>query len=256
MNYSNTNNSNANDALALLVQRSYLWVTMLAALCLSGCGITANGWNSEGVQLYKAGHFPEAIQRFQYALGTDDNNADAYYNLAVTYHQMGLKSNDQGFLKESEALYNRCLDFDENHTDSHRGLAVLLAQTARKDKAVSLLNNWSQDKPHLSAPRVELARLHQELGDTPAARLHLEKACTIDKNDARAWKALAALNESEGRTEVALAQYQRSYLLDNQQSQLPTRIASLNQQIRTGVTSPNGNSDTRVADDKLSRGRY
>ena len=77
MNYSNTNNSNANDALALLVQRSYLWVTMLASLCLSGCGITANGWNSEGVQLYKSGHFPEAIQRFQYALGTDDNNADA-----------------------------------------------------------------------------------------------------------------------------------------------------------------------------------
>lgn len=256
MDYYDTNSSNAKNALTMIVQRSYLWATILAALCLSGCGITANGWNSEGVQLYEAGHFPEAIERFQYALGTEENNADAYYNLAVSYHQMGLKSKDQGFLKESEALYNRCLDFDENHTDSHRGLAVLLAQTDRKDRAISLLNNWTQDKPHLSAPRVELARLHQELGDTQAARLHLEKACTIDKNDARAWKALAALNESEGRTEVALAQYQRSYLLDNQQSQLPTRIASLNQQIRAGVPSPNGNSDTRVADEDLSRGRY
>ena len=82
---------------------------MLPAVTLCGCGITANGWNTEGVKLYEAGHLTQAIERFQYALGTNDQNSDAYYNLAVTYHQMGLQSKDQGFLKESEALYNRCL---------------------------------------------------------------------------------------------------------------------------------------------------
>ena len=249
-------NTNSKKIPWSIVNRTCLLVLAAFTLSISGCGITANGWNSEGVKLYEAGHYPQAIERFQYALGTDERNSDAYYNLAVTYHQMGLKTNDQGFLKESEALYNRCLDFDADHTDCHRGLAVLLAQTDRNDKAVALLNNWSQDKPHMSAPQVELARIHQELGDTQTARLHLEKACSIDKNDARAWKALAALNESEGRTEVALAQYQRSYLLDNQQPQLPTRIASLNQQVRTGFSSPAGDANTRVADENLSRGRY
>ncbi len=236
--------------------RCCLWAIIAFSLYLSGCGLTANSWNAEGVKLYETGHFTDAIERFQYALGTDEENSDAYYNLAVTYHQMGLQSKDQGFLKESEALYNRCLDFDGNHVDCHRGLAVLLAQTDRKDKAVALLTNWSQDRPYLADPHVELARLAQEYGDQQAARLHLEKACSIDKNDARAWKALAALNEAEGQTEVALAQYQRSYLLDNQQTQLPTRIASLNQQVRTGVANSGGAPATRVADENLSRGRY
>ncbi|MBA60932.1 MAG: hypothetical protein CMJ76_01070 [Planctomycetaceae bacterium] len=247
---------NSTKLFTIITNRSILWVFIALSLLQTGCGITANGWNAEGVKLYETGHFPEAIERFQYALGTDEQNADAYYNMAVTYHQMGLKSNDQGFLTESEALYNRCLDFDGDHTDCHRGLAVLLAHTDRKDKALSLLNNWAQDKPHLSAAKVELARLHQELGDIQTARIQLEKACSIDRNDARAWKALAALNESEGRTEIALAQYQRSYLLDNQQTQLPGRIASLNQQIRTGVSSPNVNTNPRVANQNISRGRY
>lgn len=253
MNYAGTI---SRKSFTVVMHRLLLWAMITVLPLLTGCGITANGWNTEGVKLYEAGHFPEAIERFQYALGTDGQNADAYYNLAVTYHQMGLRSNDQGFLTESEALYNRCLDFDGDHTDCHRGLAVLLAQTDRQDKAVALLNNWAQDKPHMSAPRVELARLHQEWGDTQTARLQLEKACSIDKNDARAWKALAALNESEGRTEIALAQYQRSYLLDNQQAQLPSRIASLNQQVRTGLNPPNSNANSRVADQNLSRGRY
>ena len=113
-----------------------------------------------------------------------------------------------------------------------------------------------RDSPYLADPHVELARIAQEYGDQQAARLHLEKACSIDKNDARAWKALAALNEAEGQTEVALAQYQRSYLLDNQQTQLPTRIASLNQQVRTGMANSGGAPATRVADENLSRGRY
>ena len=238
------------------IEQFWIWLVMLPAVTLCGCGITANGWNAEGVKLYEAGHLTQAIERFQYALGTNDQNSDAYYNLAVTYHQMGLQSKDQGFLKESEALYNRCLDFEANHTDCHRGLAVLLAQTDRQEKAVSLLTKWSQDQPHLANPQIELARLSQERGDKDAARLHLEKACSSDKNSARAWKALAALNESEGKTEVALAQYQRSYLLDNQQSQLPTRIASLNQQVRTANDPLSTGSNTRIADENISRGRY
>ncbi len=246
------------NSLTVTTLRLWMLFMVTASLILSGCGHNpASRWNSEGVKLFGSGQFTKAIERFQYALGTDQKNADAYYNLAATYHQMGLNSNDQGFLKESEALYNRCLDFDSDHTDCHRGLAVLLVQTDRKEKAFTLLNNWVQDKPHLSAPRVELARIYGEFGDDQAARVHLEKACAIDKNDARAWKALAALNESEGHKEVALAQYQRSHLLDNQQSQLSTRIASLKQQIRTARANPTTNpGNVNVADEELSRGRY
>ena len=69
------------------IEQFWIWLVMLPAVTLCGCGITANGWNAEGVKLYEAGHLTQAIERFQYALGTNDQNSDAYYNLAVTYHQ-------------------------------------------------------------------------------------------------------------------------------------------------------------------------
>ena len=226
---------------------------LLLILCSTGCGLTANSWNAQGVGLYQSGNYSAAIERFQYALGTDETNADAYYNLAATYHHMGTTSNDRGFLQESEALYNRCLDLDADHSDCHRGLAVLLTQTNRKQDAFRFLSNWVSDRPHLADPQVELARLYQESGDLQSARRHLEQACSTDRNHPRAWKALAALNDSQGQTELALAQYQRSYLLDNQQTELATRIASLNQQLRNS-DSPSGT--TRMANENMSRGRY
>jgi tetratricopeptide (TPR) repeat protein len=166
---------------------------------------------------------------------------------------MGTKSLDSGFLQESEVLYNRCLDLDTDHSDCHRGLAVLLTQTNRKQEAFDLLVNWGKDRPHLADPEVELARLYQEAGDVQATRKHLEQACSIDRNHPRAWKALAALNDSQGNTELALAQYQRSYILDNHQTELATRITSLNQQLRNSSTE---SANTRMANENVSRGRY
>ena len=229
-------------------------ILFLSSLSLHmGCGLTANGWNEQGVELFQTGNYPAAIERFQYALGTDETNADAYYNLASVYHRMGTKNRDSGFLQESEALYNRCLDLDTDHSDCHRGLAVLLTQTNRKQEAFDLLVNWGKDRPHLADPAVELARLYQESGDAQAAKKHLEQACSIDRNHPRAWKALAALNDSQGNTELALAQYQRSYILDNHQTELATRIASLNQQLRNSSTEA---ANTRMANENVSRGRY
>ena len=167
--------------------------TILFLLSISlqiGCGLTANGWNEQGVELFQTGNYPAAIERFQYALGTDETNADAYYNLASVYHRMGTKNRDSGFLQESEALYNRCLDLDTDHSDCHRGLAVLLTQTDRQQAAFDLLANWGKDRPHLADPKVELARLFQESGDSPSARKHLEQACSIDRNHPRAWESV------------------------------------------------------------------
>ena len=67
---------NSTKLFTIITNRSILWVFIALSLLQTGCGITANGWNAEGVKLYETGHFPEAIERFQYALGTDEQNAD------------------------------------------------------------------------------------------------------------------------------------------------------------------------------------
>ena len=45
-------------------------------------------------------------------------------------------------LNQAEALYNQCLDHSPNHVECHRGLAVLLIDTGRPDRAFALMKNW------------------------------------------------------------------------------------------------------------------
>ena len=114
----------------------------LGLLGVTGCGVATQGQNASGVQLYQQAQYESAAQYFQQALTTDPNNADAYYNLASTYRQLGLREKDSSKLSQAEMLYNQCLDRNENHVDCRRALAVLLVETGRQDKAFTMLNNW------------------------------------------------------------------------------------------------------------------
>jgi len=201
-------------------------------LCaMSGCNIVANGKNAEGVSALEKGNTQLALQRFQEALDNDPKNADASYNLACVYHQMGLAQNNQQMIRQAEDLYNRCLNFAPDHSECHRGLAVLLAKTGRSESAFTLLQRWGMRRPDLAAPRVELARLYEEFGDKESARQQLYEAVGIDVNDKRAWNALAALQEQSGELQQAMTNYQRSLAIDPWQGGVTTRVAVLQSKI-------------------------
>ncbi len=112
---------------------------LIALLSVSGCRWASMGQSSVGVQMYQQGRYPEALQQFQAAQRTDPSNPEAYYNLASTYHKMGVASKDAQMIEQAESLYNQCLDLQPNHVDCHRGLAVLLAESNRPDSAMTLL---------------------------------------------------------------------------------------------------------------------
>ena len=144
-----------------------LWVLLLTVA--TGCRWTSTGQNTVGVSLYQQGKYADALQQFQIAQQTDPSNPDAYYNLASTYHKLGAAYKDAKMIEQAESLYNQCLDLSPNHVDCHRALAVLLVETGRNDRGLALLKNWAARNPQLSDPRVELSRLHQELGQTKFA---------------------------------------------------------------------------------------
>lgn len=194
------------------------------------------------------------MQRFQQAVATDPKNADAYYNMAATVHRMGTARNDQELLSQAETLYNRCLDAEENHADCHRGLAVLLAETGRSDRAFNLLKNWAIRSPHVADARIELARLYEEFGKPDTAKVHLIEALKIDQHSARALNALGRLREQSGEYAQALANYQRSYTLNRFQPQVAERIAALNHTI-SGGASPTHPGGTRMVDSSSSTNR-
>ena len=164
----------------------------------SGCNMVATGQNMQGARLYEKGQYYPAMEKFQQAMASNPNDANAYYNLASTLHQLGMANKDPNMLKQAETLYNQCLDRNPNHADCHRALAVLLVQTDRTDRAFALLKNWAIRSPQNADARVELARLYEEFGDTKTAELQLQQALQLDQTNKRAWTAMAYLRESKG----------------------------------------------------------
>ena len=206
-------------------------ICLAAGLVFFGGCRSNMGQNGFGVSLFQQGRYSEALQQFELAKQADPSNPDVYYNLASTYHRLGVNAKDAKMIETSEALYNQCLDLSPNHVDCHRGLAVLLVDSGRSEKAFSLLKNWTQRTPNLSDSRVELARLHQEFNQTKASEQYLDEALAMDPRNAKAWAATGKLRESSGELMQAVQNYQQSLAINNSQPDLFQRISALNVRI-------------------------
>jgi tetratricopeptide (TPR) repeat protein len=213
----------------------------------TGCQLAASGQNATGARLYEQGQYSAALQQFQKVITTDPTNPDGYYNLAATNHRLGIQRQDAKLLTQAEALYNQCLDHDPNHIECHRGLAVLLVDTGRPDRAFALMKNWAAQSPQFAEPRIELARLYEEAKDGATALKYLEDAVQIDANNSRAWLALGRLREQAGDLNQALQNYQRSLAINNLQPMAAERIAALSQQISANLDATIANGQTQIA---------
>lgn len=200
-----------------------LFVTAFA----TGCRWTGVTQNASGVQLFQQGRYAEALHQFETAKQTDPGNPDTYYNLASTYHRMGVTQKDAKLTEQAESLYNQCLDLSPNHVACHRGLAVLLVETNRSDKAFKLLKNWKESSPTVSDARVELAKLHQEFNQSTVAQQLLDEALQQDPSNANAWAARGRLRESTGDLAQARQNYAQSLAINSLQPDVYQKLAAL-----------------------------
>jgi tetratricopeptide (TPR) repeat protein len=199
----------------------------------------AKSRNAEGVAFFLQGHPDVALQTFQSAQAQDPNNPNVYYNIGRVYHHKGMERGDKLMLEQAEGYYNKCLDFDRDgtHRDCYRALAVLLAETGRKESAFTLLGRWGAARPMLADPKIELARLHEEHQDYEVAKERLLEAVHIEPNNPRALAALGKVREQIARKLAgepqqrelaqALANYRRSLQIDRQQPDVQARVAVL-----------------------------
>ncbi len=230
-----------------LIIRCWTLLAIISLTASGGCRWASSGQNTMGVRLYQQGRYAEALQQFQVAQKTDPTNPDGYYNLASTYHKLGVTQKDQTLINQAEALYHQCLDLAPNHVDCHRGLAVLLVESNRPDRAFALLKNWSTQNPSLADARVELSRLHQEFGETKTAERYLDEALAMDPNHYRAWAARGQMREAAGDLNQALQNYQQSLAINNVQPELYQRVTKVNNLIaqRNLTNGPQANGWTR-----------
>ena len=222
-------------------------VLTLASVGLSvlvGCGsFTSQGLNSEGVRLFDQTHYSEALREFHQALEHDPSNADSYYNLAATYHRLGVLGGQAADLAQAERYYDLCLDRDPDHRECYRGKAVLLVQKNRSEEAFRLLQGWADRKATSPEPMIELARLYEEFGDRNRAKQQLADALRVDSTNARALAAMGRLREQDGDPVQALANYQQSLLANQFQPDVTSRVIALQSSVGGGyapVTSSDG----------------
>ena len=196
----------------------------------------AKGRNVDGVRYFQQGQYQAAQQRFQAALQANPRDADGYYNLAAVTHRTALQNRDSNLMAQAESLYNQCLDINADHVDCRRGLAVLLTETNRSDRAFVMLKNWAISSPRSADARIELARLYEEVGDPRSAEQHLTEALQLSVSNWRAHAALGRLKEQAGDYPQAVANYQRAVAINRAQPQVNERLVALQQ--KYGPASP------------------
>lgn len=229
---------------------SFVIGTVVATL--TGCQWASGSQNTQGAALYNQGQYTGAMEQFQKAIASNPQDPDGYYNLAATTHRLGNQRQDANLIRQSEALYNQCLDHDPDHVDCHRGLAVLLVDSGRPDRAFTLLKNWAAQNPASSEPRIELARLYEEAGESNTALKYLEDAVNQDANNPRAWLALARLRENGGDPVQALQNYQRALALGGgtlgtNATMATERVAALSRQLNAANDARLNAGGTRMA---------
>ncbi len=205
-----------------------LALTLALTLTAAGCGsVASQGLNAEGVRLFDQTRYPEAAEQFQRAIDRDPSNPDGYYNLAAAYHRMGLLNGRASDMTQAERYYYLCLDRDPEHRECYRGLSVLLVEQNRTEEAFRLLQSWADRRPNAPDPKIELARLYEEVGDRDRAKQQLADALQVDAANSRALAAMGRLREQDGDRAQALSNYQQSLAANRFQPDVATRVTSL-----------------------------
>ncbi|MDR1957715.1 MAG: tetratricopeptide repeat protein [Planctomycetaceae bacterium] len=204
---------------------------------MAGCQVmNAELHNTQGVKYLQEQKYDLALSEFEGARLQAPEAPNAYYNIASTYHQLGIKNHDTKMYSMAEQYYRLCLTKAPNHTPCHRGLAVLLVETARSEEAFALLRSWESRNSGNADPKIEMARLFQELGQKEEAAKYLKSAIAVNPNETRAYNALAMLQESNGDYENALENYKSSIASVPNQTEIVSKIAFLEN--RTGLANP------------------
>ena len=229
-------------------------MSLLAAACF---GCTASNNNTEGVKYFGQARYDLAVQSFEAARNADPNAADAYYNIAATYHLLGrtaLQTGQAALAQQhfdyADQNYRLCLTRNPNDADAYRGLAVLNMERQNFETAFTLLQNWVDANPLAAEPKIEHARLYQEYAALAQAQndvatvqkciqsamISLQSALTVEPNNARARRALGFLQEQTGDLIQAMSNYRLSLQANPNQQDLADRVAQLERTPGLGAT--------------------
>ncbi len=203
------------------------------------------GWNNLGIVLQEAGKFEESRVCLERVIALQPDWADAHNNLANTCRRLGR-------LDLAEPHYRQALALNPEYAEAHSNLAFLLSTQGRYDAAAAEAQCAIELSPglvdaYLNLAEVEASRHHYEAAlraldmlrafapQHPAALVAYAKtlrqlernadalgfareAVALAPHSAEAHQTLAAVLQSLGQTDEALAEFERA-------AQLPGSVA-------------------------------
>lgn len=127
---------------------------------------SADGWYAIGAELEDADP-AQAREAYQRALALDPDHADAHVNLGCLEHEAGR-------LAAAEQHYRAALAARPADPTASFDLGVVLEDLGRLGEARAAYERALRVEPDCADAHYNLARLHDRLGDTPAAVHHLQ----------------------------------------------------------------------------------
>ena len=190
-------------------------------LITAGCNSTS-GWvmNRSGMKQYQRGNFAQARYNFARAIADNPHNADYRHNLAMSLQKQG----DAG---AAETILRHNLTLNAMHQPTYHSLAQILSTGGRTSEAQELLAGWEATQPYVPESHLEMAWLQREMGNTAGAEEALQSALKADPTHPTALAHLGQLYQQTGRSDLAVAYYQRSLTSKWDQPEVQSRLTTL-----------------------------
>ncbi len=179
-----------------------LGVAATAVLLVAACGDDQSDAeraeeNAEvlqaGLDAHVAGDLDEAEDRYREVIDDDDQNAFAYYNLALV-EQTTDRADD------AEEHYRQALAIDPRFTSALFNLAILRTSAGAVDEARSLYEQLLAIDPGNAGAHLNLGFLLMEAGQQEEAQAQFDAATAIDPSLAERIAGVEGTAPSEGET--------------------------------------------------------
>jgi tetratricopeptide (TPR) repeat protein len=206
-----------------------LLMMVIGAKAFSQTNVDAKSLVEQGVTLNDSGKYDEAIAKYNLAIKTDSNYANAYYELAYTLFSNG---------KEKEAIpyLEKVLALNPKSPDGCDMLGSIYDDLKQPDKAIDYYKQGLEADSTYQRLHFNLAITYYRIGKYPESESSAIKAIKLDPKHASSQRVYAMATYKLKKRAYSLMAWCSFLLLEPQSKRSPEAFAYVKNILNYGVT--------------------